>query len=108
MDLDDTSEQIFLDYTLQLRHSQAHLHSPVQTSLETVDFTLIRSLPYSIVGYFVFFHFIDQLGIGYDWLRGHRVIEVRFRHKCDFDIERTLSQAKALLTVLAMLYKHYI
>ena len=54
------------------------------------------------------FHFIDQLGIGYDRLRGHRVIEVRFRHKCDFEIERTLSQAKALLTVLAMLYKHYI
>ena len=61
MDLDDTSEQIFLDYTLQLRHSQAHLHSPVQTSLETVDFTLIRSLPYSIVGYFVFFILLTNL-----------------------------------------------
>ena len=61
MDLDDTSEQIFLDYTLQLRHSQAHLHSHVQTSLETVDFTLIRSLPYSIVGYFIFFILLTNL-----------------------------------------------
>ena len=82
MDLDDTSEQIFLDYTLQLRHSQAHLHSPVQTSLETVDFTLIRSLPYSIVGYFVFFILLTNLELVMDWLRGHRVIcdTMRFGH----------------------------